>query len=574
MKGNRYISIRRLVFICMVVVPALPFAITLMIGHYYFSTSLENGAISAIERIVSDHGRIIDTFLAERKSDLDFIILSTSLEELKQPEHLQRVFNLLKQESSAFIDLGVFDASGLHLAYQGPYALTGINYQEADWFQEVMAKGTYVSDVFLGVRQVPHFVIAVMREESGSKWVLRATIDTELFSELVESVRIGETGDVYLLNSEGSYQTVSHGAVDLMQKDPGGAAFPDTGGGVSTFIKTDPSGRTYLYAVTSLSEKNWQLVTRLDKAVAFSSFQAAAHRIIFTAVVGGLFIILAALGLTRYILGRIMQLDNEKDTLGQQLIRASRLAELGEMSAGFAHEVNNPLQIMKSELGLIQILWNDIPKDNLPAPPQDISQIEECLDQLQLQVDRCGKITKGILQFARYSSPNPQDIDLCNFIPQVKAMVAKRANVHGIALAQKISGPTLPVHSDPGQLQQVLLNLLNNAMDATLERHGIEGGCVEIEAGASSNGVITLSVRDNGIGITEDDKKKIFSPFFTTKPVGKGTGLGLSVCYGIMEGMGGRMDFSSRHGVGSVFSIHLPAGGQKGPPDAAPEKKH
>lgn len=563
MKSNRYISIRRLVFICMVIVPALPFAVTLMIGHYYFSTSLENGAVSTIERIVSDHGRIIDTFLSERKSDLDFVINATHLEDLKRPENLERIFDLLKKKSSAFIDLGVFDASGLHLSYQGPYALTGINYQDADWFREVMAKGTYVSDVFLGVRQVPHFVIAVMREEGGSNWVLRATIDTELFSDLVESVRIGETSDTYLLNADGSYQTVSHGAVDLMQKDPEVETFPGAGNQVNTFIRTDPSGRTYLYAVTRLTEKDWRLVTRMDKAAALGSLRAAARRILLTAIVGGLFIVLAALGLTRYILGRIMELDREKDTLSQQLIRASRLAELGEMSAGFAHEVNNPLQIMKSELGLIQILWNDISKDTLQAPHEDISQIEDCLDQLQLQVDRCGNITQGILQFARHSSPNPQGIDLRSFIPQVVSMVAKQANVNGIALAQKISGPTLPVHGDPGQLQQVLLNLLNNAMDATLERHGTQGGCVEIEAAVSNSEgeFITLSVKDNGLGISDENRKKIFSPFFTTKPVGKGTGLGLSVCHGIVEGMGGRMEFTSEHGVGSVFSIHLPAGG-------------
>ena len=149
-------------------------------------------------------------------------------------------------------------------------------------------------------------------------------------------------------------------------------------------------------------------------------------------------------------------------------------------------------------------------------------------------------------------------------------MVAKRANVHGIALAQKISGATLPVQGDPGQLQQVLLNLLNNAMDAALERHGTEGGCVEIQAAVSNSDgqSITLSVKDNGIGISEEDKKKIFSPFFTTKPVGKGTGLGLSVCYGIVEGMGGRMEFTSKHGVGSVFSIHLPAGRHNEPPES------
>jgi len=561
MKANRYLSIRRLVFICMVLVPAIPFAVTLMIGRYYFSASLENSAISTIERIVSDHGRIIDSFLSERKADLDFIISATRMENLKRQEDLERVFSLLKKKSGAFIDLGVFDTSGLHISYTGPYALAGIDYSDTDWFKEVMAKGTYVSDVFLGYRQVPHFIIAVMREGADGKWVLRATIDTELFSELVESVRIGETGSAYLLNSEGSYQTVSRGAVTLMQKDSEIGTYPDSGNRPRTFIRTDPSGRTYLYAVTNLKEKGWRLVTRMDKADAFRSLRVATSRIFIAAILGGIFIVITALGLTRYIIGRIMRIDREKESLGQQLIRASRLAELGEMSAGFAHEVNNPLQIMKSELGLIQMLWNEMPKGALPPPPEDISQIEDCLDQLQLQVDRCGKITQGILQVARHSAPAPQRIDLCAFIPEVTAMIAKRAEVNGIDLVQHISEKPLPVFADPGQLQQVLLNLLNNAMDAALERHRTDGGHVEIKAAKIRPGRITVSVTDNGIGIVETNSQKIFSPFFTTKPAGKGTGLGLSVCYGIIQSMGGSMDFSSQSGSGSVFNFTLPADG-------------
>lgn len=558
MKLHHFISIRRLIFACMLLVPAVPFVATFMIGYFYFSTSLETGAISAMERIVTDHGRIIDSFLAERRTDLEFVLESSRPSDLERPEELSRILGLLKRKSSAFVDLGLIDESGRHVAYEGPYALAGINYKDTDWFHEVMSKGAYISDVFMGYRQVPHFVIAVMRGDGIQKLILRATIDTELFSNLVESARIGNTGEVYLLNNEGIYQTISRGAVDLMQKDDNIENFPNSTHHAATFILPDSRGNLYLYAVTDLQEKNWRLVARQEKTEAFSSLRTATRLITVTEALGVLVILMAAFCLTRFIINKIIRLDQEKDALEQQLIRASRLAELGEMSAGFAHEVNNPLQIMKSELGLIQLLWSDLFTNKAIHPSEDTHQIDDCLNQLQLQIDRCGAITQGILQFARYSAPNPQQMDLGAFLPQVALLVSKRAAVNGISLTQKISGNSLFVFADPGQLQQVLLNLINNAMDAVLEKHGSQGGLVEIEAKKSADDMIEVTVRDNGAGIKSENIKRVFTPFFTTKPVGKGTGLGLSVCYGIIESMGGNMKFSSKPGVGSVFTLLLP----------------
>jgi two-component system NtrC family sensor kinase len=140
-------------------------------------------------------------------------------------------------------------------------------------------------------------------------------------------------------------------------------------------------------------------------------------------------------------------------------------------------------------------------------------------------------------------------------------MISKKASVHGIGMTQDISEDTPAVNADPGQLQQVLINLLNNAFDAIVARHGFQGG--ELTIGASPKGTtkVAIWVKDNGTGISTENLKKIFSPFFTTKPVGKGTGLGLSVCYGIIDSMGGTMEVSSEKSVGTTFTITLPAAG-------------
>jgi two-component system NtrC family sensor kinase len=192
---------------------------------------------------------------------------------------------------------------------------------------------------------------------------------------------------------------------------------------------------------------------------------------------------------------------------------------------------------------------------------ESLAEIEDSMAQIKLQISRCGEITRAILKFGRQNEPKAQDIDLRNFIPEISAMVAQKAAVNGISIEQDISENTCPVHGDPTQLQQVILNLFNNAMDAILEKHGTSGsgGKLLIKAGPGENNTIEISVKDNGCGITPENLNKIFTPFFTTKPVGKGAGLGLSVCYGIIGSMLGSMEVSSEVGVGTTFTILLPA---------------
>lgn len=565
MKQSRYISIKRIILCAMIITPSIPFVLTLVIGYFYFNVSLESTAISTIERIVRDHGRLIDSFLCERKNDLDLILQSNSYEDISDPDKLNDLFCLLQQESKAFIDIGVFNDIGDHVAYVGPFELEGKNYQTAPWFSEVMKKGIYISDVFLGFRQVPHFIIALMRDAGHRKWILRATIDTQLFSDLVETVHIGKTGEAYLVNTSGILQSQRRLNGHLMEKDASFPGVPSAMGDVQTFIPKGRRHQGFIYAATQLMEKDWILVVRQEKADAFEALRSAGYRILLTAFIGGILILSAALILSKFIVHKMEKTDREKGELGQQLVRASRLAELGEMSAGFAHEINNPLQIMKSELALIRMVWKDILQEGSMAKNENTEQLEDCLGQIQLQIDRCGQITQGILKFGRQSEPTPQAIDLHTFIPEVLKMMSKQAQVNNIEVRHKISNSLPNIYGDPGQLQQVLLNLLNNAADAILEKHGIKGGWINIDVVPDNNGTAQITVKDNGCGINEEDQKKIFSPFFTTKPIGKGTGLGLSVCYGIIESMGGIMDFKSSEGNGTTFVLTLPSAAKSNP---------
>ena len=558
---RHYSAMRRLILSAMIGLPLALLISVLCISYYFFTYSIEASTTSSMSRIVEDHRHMIDTFLQERRADLLFVARSYTFKDLSDPQKLEQVFARLQEKSNTFVDLGVFNEMGVHVAYHGPYRLEGKIYKHTKWFKEVVKRGYYISDIFLGFRRVPHFIIAIAKEEQEKRWVIRATIDTYLFSNLVEGIRIGKTGEAYLLNAQGAFQTERRSGGHLLEKDPEALQFPARGGRIKTFVEKDARGEKYLYATTWLREKDWLLVVRQERSDAFKTLSTATYLVLLVSLVGGGAIISLAFFLTGRIVGRMKQADMEKRSLSEQLIRASRLAELGEMAAGFAHEINNPLQIIRSEQALIETILSDLKDSAQIKESKDLAELEESLDQIRLQIDRCAKITQSILQFGRQSEPSFEEIDLRAWIPQVTAMISKKASVHGIKLGHEISDHIPRINGDPAQLQQVLINLLNNAMDAVLSRHGTEGGEITVGAAKKDKGKIVIWVKDNGIGISPENLKNVFRPFFTTKPPGKGTGLGLSVCYGIIENMGGTIEVESEKGVGTTFIITLPAEG-------------
>ncbi len=556
---DQYTGMRRMIFFCMILVPVIPFIIVLGIGYYHFTTSLETSTLATMTRIVEDHRQMIDGFLRERRGDLEFILRTNSYRDLTEPEKFLTVFTELQRNSNAFVDLGVFDQEGIHVMYQGPYRLVGIDYGKEEWFRHALEQGHYISDIFLGFRRIPHFIIAVKREESGKSWVIRATIDTHLFNQLVERVRIGRTGEAYILNSQGIFQTARRSGGSLLAKDPDEIHETKIHPGVRTSIRKDARGDECLFATTWLQEKEWMLVVRQETADAFKSLRSATFMILAIMILGGIMITLLAYALTHQIIRRMQRIDLEKQQLGKQLVRATRLAELGQMAAGFAHEINNPLQIMKSDRALIEMIVSDLRKRGELKEGPDVNDLEETLAQFKVQIERCAKITQAILELGRKNEPVEEEVDIGVFVSHVTSMISDKAAVQGIQLKKEVSPQTPLVHSDPSKLQQVLLNLLNNAMDAITERHGCEGGELTVEVGPDKDQRVRIAVKDNGAGISAENLKKIFAPFYTTKPPGKGTGLGLYVCYGIIEGMGGTMEVESQRGVGTSFVVHLPA---------------
>jgi len=172
-----------------------------------FSYSITARAMDSIRTLAENRRNAIDLFLEERIAQIHTLAYTHSMEQLRDEGYLASVLDLMQARGKAFIDLGVIDGTGSHVAYIGPYGLHGLNYAGESWFREAVRRGVCVSDVFLGFRKEPHFVIAVVRHAGDGFWILRATINADVFDGLVKTAVVGSRGDSFILNREGILQT-------------------------------------------------------------------------------------------------------------------------------------------------------------------------------------------------------------------------------------------------------------------------------------------------------------------------------------------------------------------------------
>ena len=561
MKSDRLKTTRRMILSRGLLAPFVALILVCAILVYFFAGYSRDQVETTLVRIASNHRHLVDEFLRERASDLRFAAASRGIEEISNEVSLAELFRNLQAGSEAFFDLGVFDETGNHLEYVGPYDLVGKNYSETEWFEAVREEGLYISDVFLGYRKIPHFIIAVRRREGDRTWYLRATIDTLSFNGLVEGIRMGRTGEAYLVNRRGILQTARHSGGKLMESDPDFSTYVIDAEKIMSFSAARASGQRYLYATGPLRRTGWVLVVRQDVGDAYGPLTHAVVIAVAVILIGG-----TVAGFMAYILASgladaltladdaLAMADIEKQQIKTQLIVAGKLAEVGEMSAGLAHEINNPLQVMQSELTMIEDVLGDMEGDEDLADTQKLGLIKDSLDQFHVQIARCSRITKGLLSFARKTEPSLKPVKMQDFLPEVISMVESRANIDNVRITQEFADDLPPIMTDPSQLQQVFLNLLNNALFALKDC-----ASAEIRARAfQEDRNIVVSVEDNGCGIPPENMEKIFVPLYTTKPPGQGTGLGLSTTYGIVTGFGGDVTVTSQPDVGTVFTVSLP----------------
>ncbi|MFH0785754.1 MAG: ATP-binding protein [Pseudomonadota bacterium] len=527
-------------------VTLLPLIFITSIDYNFTQKSIESENLLRTLRIGSNARRSISFFLTEHISALSFVVREHNIQELSQPAKLGTILTNLRDSFNGFVDLGVIDQNGLQINYVGPYSLEGKDYSNQGWFKEILKKGFYISEVFLGFRNVPHLVIAAKHAlPDGSFFVLRAALDTNRFNELLRDFELSGRGDAFLINHEGIIQTPTLYHNQVFEKIP--YAVPTYSNHTEIREEKNLAGEDRIICSAFIPDSPYILVIVKEKAELMKSWRDTRFKLIGFLIVSITVILLAILGFSTYMVNNMYLLDQRRLSSLHQAEYSNKLASIGRLAAGVAHEINNPLAIINEKSGLIKdiITYTDICPQN--------TRIIELIDSVLASVERCGKITKRLLGFARHIDSAVENVQLGNIITEVLDFLKKEAEYRNITVNVNLADNIPEFRSDRGKLQQIFLNIINNAFSAM-----DVGGRLDIQVKREGEDEVIATITDNGCGMSDTDLGKIFEPFYSTKTKTGGTGLGLSITYGLIQELGGKIHVTSRLGEGTTFAITLP----------------
>ena len=505
-----------------------------------------------LQVLAEQQAATFDLFLRERITNVANVANDPRLSiTTLSNESLEPFFQELRSTSEAFVDLGVVNSEGILDAYVGPIDFQlPIDYSDESWFNDVSSNSSrsVITDVYLGFRNRPHFTIAVRPTRGLDGRVVRATLSPERLAEYLTTLEGASEVHAGLVNAGGSLQLLTpHAEESLPDSFPPPPTSPARG-----FVSFDSQDGESDFAYAWLSETRWALVVTSathDHEVTAGAYPRPSTILPLTLA------ILALVGATiplraRTLTKRQIAVEEHEAELSGQLAHAAKLASVGALAAGVAHEINNPLAIIAEEAGLLKDSFDP----NLPPDEEPVDVVQH-VGIIQDAVFRCRDITRKLLSFVRHDPIRLEKQHIHEVLDEVlDGMLANELAISNVDVIRSYDSSVESMVTDRNQLVQVFVNFVKNAVDAMPS-----GGELRI-ATVHGEEEMSVIVSDTGFGMSEDQVKKVFLPFYTTKDPGKGTGLGLSVSCSIIENFGGSVFVESELGKGTVFTIKLPYG--------------
>jgi two-component system NtrC family sensor kinase len=543
----------------------LPLLILSGINYHQYQDTLRAELTRPMIRFAANGKQSLESFLSERLSALSMVLRDTPPEELRDSRNLDDFLVTLNQTFGEIVDLGVIDETGVQIAYSGPFDLEGLDYSAQDWLREVDTQAAYVSDVFMGYRGRPHLAIAVQRANAADRFVLRATIDTDVFHWLVparpfetedqasscrgcHSLGVQPSSDAFIINQAGVLQTSSRLYGGIL--DPSQLPSLPYSSEAELLELEDANGMPLVVSYAQIEHSPFTLVLASARVASHAGLASLQRDMVAFLVVSIVLILAVVTAGSVYVVNRARESDRQRAALFHKMEYTNKLAAIGRLGAGVAHEINNPLSIITESAGLLKDLLTHSEK------PPSREKITSLVDSVLKSAKRCGSITHNLLGFAKQLDVGREPLNLDTLLRELLGFLNKEAGYRNIQVEFDYPEEPPTIVSERGQLQQVFLNLLNNAFAAVED-----GGHIKIGIRKLDSDSVAVSIADDGVGIPEEHIERIFDPFFTTKK-GAGTGLGLSITYGIVEKLGGEITVQSTVGQGTCFTVTLPIGSE------------
>ena len=352
--------------------------------------------------------------------------------------------------------------------------------------------------------------------------------------------------DVFLVNRAGILQTPSRHYGSALEVFP--LDVPPRIAEVRAVDAVDEEHKPIIYCCATVAQTPYVLVVVERPEEVMGKWFGLRNELIGILLLSSIVVLGVIVWGTNQSVRRLREADHRRVALLHEVEYSNRLASIGRLAAGVAHEINNPMAIIGEKAGLLR----DIVGQRLPLEDHDryLALLNGVIDS----VKRCSTITHRLLGFARHMHVSNDAIDLQHLMMEIYGFLEKEASYRGVEVRIHSADDCPTITSDRGQLQQVFLNLLNNALMAVAD-----GGHIEVKITRPSTDAVAVTITDDGVGISQENLTKIFEPFFTTKRK-DGLGLGLSITYGIVNKLGGSLHVKSEVGVGTEFTVTLPMG--------------
>ncbi len=563
---KKYEILKRNFIILFLVLSLIPLITVSFISYFTFKSSLHNSISTHLFEIAKNKGIALQKWLFERHTDAEVLAQSPKVvESLGTLKNLKNVFitkeryssdvrkylQLVKNKYESYDEIFILDKNGQMLVTTERMVTIEVN---QDYFREALNGRTYNTDIYMSpIIHRPTMVVAapIKNSENEVIGVLAERIKLDAINKIMRDIEIGKTGESYLVNKEGYFLTESkfESGYTLKKKisTKGTQECKKGKSGVGEYF--DYRDKKVLGAYFFMPAMEWSLMVEQDSSEAFQEIRNLKN-IIF---VIGLITIVIIVVITLVVSGKIVRVleryDRDFRKQQEQIMRAEKLSAMGELAAGVAHEINNPLGGISNCLKLIS---NKMNKQN--PKPEDLKYSMKYLQTSERELNRCIRIVRNFLAFSRRSNLKPALTNINTIILEVIALIEPQTNVQNVEILKDLESDLPQIMADAQQLNQALMNITLNSLKAMPQ-----GGKLKVSSEYDQkNEVIRIDISDTGHGIPEKDLLHIFEPFFSSKPEGKGTGLGLSIVYEVIDEHNGSIEVESVVDKGTTFTVKLP----------------